>query len=337
MTSSPENAPLTSRARQLLGWQGLTLQVPADWNPGKFGGNRDKGELRVDDENGVRLELRWEKSANANVERSVENFLKTIEKDAKKRKSEIAALENLHFVSKHKRGKEQIQNFGWRGDAQSPASCGFGVAWHCPTCERVVFAHLLGQKGENPKNVEKIAANVFPTLECHGEGGWETWSAFELRAEIPVEFVLFKAQFLVNKVELEWIRPKPTGIYGLGRRAERLKIARFPVANVLLDGKTLEEWSEWNLGSKNKQLALEKGEETEFNGHQAWRARGGVKDLRIRASIWFFDFILRRKTPKGEVLAWQCPQSNRLFSFESEVSVVNSHVPDGVLESLECH
>ncbi|MBV9467716.1 MAG: hypothetical protein JOZ57_00555, partial [Abitibacteriaceae bacterium] len=43
----------------LLGWQGLTVTLPSDWNLKTFGGDATKGDLRVDDADGPRLELRW--------------------------------------------------------------------------------------------------------------------------------------------------------------------------------------------------------------------------------------------------------------------------------------
>lgn len=336
--TSSAPSPLFGRARRLLGWQGYTAQLPVEWNPGKFSGKRRDGDLRVDDEDGTRFELRWEETNKTpDVEKSVANFLKQLAKDAKKRGDEFRVDEKAHTVSKGRKRKEQVTSFGWIGAPGNPISCGYGAAWSCPVCKRVTFAHVLGHDNEKPEKIERLASEILTGMECHGEGGWDTWSAFDLQVEIPTEFELGRAQLLLNKIDIEWVRARPNGIYGWGRRPERLRVMRFPVANVLLDGKTLVEWSDWNVQHKNKQLALREADEAEFSGHEGLLYVGPVRDLKMRANVWIFDILMRRRTPQGEVRVWNCPQSNRLYVLESEVSPVNAHVPADVLDALACH
>lgn len=341
MSVSPASSPLPllfGKPRRSLGWQGFTTEIPEGWNPGKFSGNRSAGDLRVDDENGVRLELRWEVAKKTpDVEKSVNNFLTTLGKDAKKRKLSFEPVSDPKVVSRSKKRKNQVVNFGWIGDDKAQSPCGFGAAWHCSGCDRVTFAHVVGQVGDKPSKIERLASEILGPLECHGEGGWDMWCLYDLKIEVPTEFELGQAQLLLNKVEMEWVRPRPIGLYGWGRRAERLKLSRFPVASVLLADHSLEEWAEWNIRDKQKQLKLGAGEETRVNGHEGIIYRGGPKDPRSALGIWFFDKLLRRRTPPAEVRAWNCEVSNRIWSFEHEVSPVNVHVAVDVLDSLECH
>ncbi|PQV64254.1 hypothetical protein B1R32_106100 [Abditibacterium utsteinense] len=347
--------PLFGKPRRPLGWQGYTTEVPADWNPGKFSGTRERGDLRVDDENGVRFELRWENAAKTpDVEKSVANFLGTLEKDAKKSKTVFQVVEGTHVVSRSKKRKEQVTSFGWIGEAKGAASCGFGAAWHCPICGRVTFAHIVGQPNEKSAKIERLASEILGPLECHGEGGWDSWSLFDITIEIPTEFELGRAQILLNKIEMEWIRPRPSGLYGWGRRAERLKLWRFPAATALLADANLEDWTNWNLLQKHKQLnwkptfipktAANKDEnpqkikDTEkVNGHEALLYRGVLKDPRQQLPVWIFDKLLRRTTPKPQLWAWDCPVSNRIWALETETSVFNAHVAREVLDSVQCH
>lgn len=338
-SSPPTHVPTVfGKARNLLGWQGFRFHIPDEWNPGKFSGTRSKGDLRIDDPNGVRIELRWEKTSKTpDVQKSVENFLKQLGKNAKKNKAAFNVVSNPQVVSKNRKNKDQITNFGWTGEPDAPASCGYGAAWTCADCGRITFAHLLGHKNEKPEKVQKLANEIFSEMECHGEGGWETWSAFDFQIDIPVEFELKNAKILLNKLDLEWVRPRPIGFYGWGKRPERLRLQRFPVANVLLDGKTLETWSDWNIASKNKQLSLRDAEEQAVKNHEGLLYTGYPKDPKSRISVLFFDKILRRVTPAGEILVWNCADSNRIFVFEHEVSNVNAHVPNDVIDGLSCH
>ena len=337
---TPAAPPLWGRARHALGWQGVTLHVPVEWNPGKVFGDRARGDLRIDDPDGARLEIKWETSKTAvNVEKTVENFLSSLAKIAKREKRPFTALDGLHLVSKHKKGKNGVVSFGWTSDTTGAASSGYGVAWECQACKRVVVAHLLGQNHEAPRRVERVAGEILGSLDCDGHGGWDSWAAFELALEIPDEFPLARSQMLVSKLDWEWVRPRPVGMAGWGRQAERLRIQRFPVANVLLEGKTLSEWADHNIAFKNKSLTLRRADDetVPVNGHDALVYYGHARDPRNRLITLFFDLFLRRKTAPTRVLVWVCETSNRVFAFESEVGAANEHVPGDVLDSLACH
>ncbi len=371
MPVSPVSSPLPplfGKARRPLGWQGYSTEIPHDWNPGKFSGTRARGDLRVDDDLGVRFELRWEHAAKTpNVEKSVSIFLQTLQKDAKKRKAAFQIVSGTHVVSRSKKRKEQVVSFGWTGDAQAEASCGFGAAWYCPTCERVTFAHIVGQANEKITKIERLASEVIGPLECHGEGGWDNWSLLDLKIEIPTEFELSRAQILLNKIELEWTRPRPAGMRGIAKRAQRLKLWRFPAATALLADLSLEEWTQWNLLEKDKQTRWQRSDtgaensslprtsrgkipqkmkaqseiqdkkQYKVQGHEALSYSGRAKDPRQSFTHWFFDFILRRRSPKPQLRVWDCPVSNRIWALETETSIVNSHLTSEVLDSVQCH
>ncbi len=360
MSTSPVSSPLPplfGKARRPLGWQGYITEVPQNWNPGKFSGTRARGDLRVDDENGVRLELRWEDATKTpDVGKSVTNFLQTLQKDAKKRQSAFQNVAGTRIVSRSKKRKEQVTSFGWIGDAKAAASCGFGAAWYCSTCNRVTFAHIVGQPNEKSAKIERLASEILGPLECHGEGGWESWSLFDLKIEIPTEFELGRAQILLNKIEMEWVRPRPAGMPGWGKRAERFKLWRFPAATALLSDTNLERWTKWNLLEPHKQLhwtQVESNSESpdsdpsdsesfdfepvKVSGHEALWYRGDIKDPRQRLPSLVFDRLLRRSTPKPQLWVWNCPDSNRIWAVEAETSASNIHIAEEVLDSVQCH
>lgn len=330
--------PMFAKDRHLLGWQGFTATLPSNWNPAKFGGNHDKGDLRVDDEEGPRLEMRWELSPNEpNIQKSVDDFLKRLEKDAKKRKVAFELLPEVRLLGKNRKRKNQITNFAWSSDPKELASSGFGVAWHCPTCKRVLFAHVMGRKNEKPARMEKLAAEIMASMECHGEGGWETWSTFELKVEIPEEFSLSRAQLLLNQLQLEWTRPIPQGPRGWGKRPERIVVRRFPVANVVLANLSLEDWTAAKIIAEHKQLSFGKPEAITIRGHEALRYQGRTKDIKMRLLLMIFDKIRRKPTPPAQLRIWNCPDSNRLYLLETELSEQNAHVAGDVLDALQCH
>lgn len=339
VSASPAPLPvLFGRPTHVLGWQGFTAVLPENWNPAKFGGNRLAGDLRVDDEDGPRLELRWEESkGHVNIEKTVADFLKRLEKDAKKRNQPFTIIEDVRLVSRGRKHKEQITSFAWRGGDETLAGHGYGVAWSCPDCKRVTFGHLLGRAHEKPGKIENLATEIFGSLECHGRGGWETWSAFDLKLDVPETFALGRAQLLLNKIELEWIRAKAPGLKGLGQVAERIAVRRFPIANVVLERQSLEDWANHSVRFGHKTLSLGAPEPISVHGHAGMEMTGRPRDLRVWLGARFFDWLKRRQTPPVVVKVWHCPVSNRLWVLETQVSQANAHVAIDTLDSLDCH
>jgi hypothetical protein len=338
-TSVEPMSPMFDRERHLLGWQGFSATVPANWNPAKFSGHRETGELRIDDDEGPRLEMRWEHAEKEpNIPKSVEDFLKRLGKEAKKKKSSFEIQPNVNLIGKkHHRGRNSVTSFGWKSDPDQPAGCGFGAAWHCPTCNRVTFIQIMGRGPEKPGTVERLASEVLTSMKCHGDGGWETWAAFDLQLEIPEEFRLGRAKLLLNLLELEWLRAPAAGFKGLGVPPERIGVRRYPVANVLLAHMSLKEFVEAKIAADHKTLRLHNPKEAKVHGHEALIYQTSPRDPRIRIRRQILNKFLRRQGHKGQTLVWTCPESNKIYVVETELSAGNAHVAQDVLDSINCH
>jgi hypothetical protein len=330
---------LFARETQLLGWQGLTVTLPADWNPRAFSGDHAKGNLRVADDDGLRLEVLWEQPrGTADVQRSVTRFMEQLEKDAKKKQQKFQLVEEPRVVNAERKGKLQLTNFGWLGERGDPvANQGWGVAWECPDCGRITVAHVLGRGQEKRDKVQQLAAEVLTSLECHGSGGWETWSVFDLQLEIPEIFHLATAKLLISRLEFEWVKPRPSGLFGWTKRPERITLLRVPVANVVLENETLEEWAQRSVTRPHKRYCFGAPAATTVHGHPAVLQRGRLRNLRNFLWLWLLDRLLRRRTLPVEMRAWQCEESNKLYALGSDITSLNEHVTEDVLESLQCH
>jgi hypothetical protein len=331
--------PLFATATHLLGWQGLTLTIPEEWNLAAFQGDHKAGNLRVDDGDGPRLELRWEQPAGAvDIERSIEKFIDRLEKQAARRKESFKRVSNPHVLNLLHPGKEQVVNFGWSGEqAKGVATHGYGMAWLCRDCGRVVVAHLIGRGREKTDKTRRLAADVLGTLECHGQGGWETWSVFDLRVEIPEEFRLGRAKLMTGRLELGWERPIPGPPRGWFARPERLDVLRVAAANVVLEAEALPQWTQRMVARPDRRYSFGQATETSMHGHVAVLQQGVARDLRRRLGYWLLDILLRRRTPPAALRAWQCEESNKIYAVNCELSTKNAHVCSDVLDSLECH
>lgn len=332
--------PLFATETHLLGWQGITATLPANWNLASFGGGAAAGNLRADDEDGPRLELRWERpKATPDLEQSIARFVETLARQAKKQKQPFTPAARPRLVSKSRRGKNQVVNFGWTGDREAIAGHGWGVSWHCAECGRVVVAHIIGRGSERPDRAQRLAGEILASLECHGSGGWQTWSVFGLRVEVPEEFGLARARLLTGRLELEWLRPRAGGLLAWTKRDERLALTRLSLADTLLQNETLEEWARRAAAGSDKRAVFGAWREDVVNGQPAVCARGVPRDLRRRLGAWLLDRALALRgwprLPPPELRVWHSVSNNKIFTLRTELSPANAHVVSDVLDSLE--
>lgn len=330
---------LFARDTHLLGWQGLTITLPVDWNPRAFSGDAARGNLRVADDENLRLEILWEQPrGTADVAKSVQAFLTTLEKSARKKQHKFQPVEEPRLVNADKKGKLQLTNFGWLGERGDPAANqGWGVAWECPECKRVVVAHVLGRGHEKRDRVQQLAAEILSSLECHASGGWQTWSVFDLQVEIPEIFQLATAKLLISRLEFDWVKPRPGGLFGWMKREERISLIRIPVANVVLENESLADWSRRAIAAASKRYSFGKSATTEVRDHEAIAYPGRLRNLRNRVHQWCLDRLLRRGTPLTDLSVWQCEESNKLYALTVDLNPANKHVKEDLLESLQCH
>jgi len=342
MTTSPPDKPrkdtrlpsLFALETQLFGWQGLTATLPADWNLARY--DMVKGELRIADEEMPRLELRWEIPKTAvDLEKSVEKFLDTVGRQARKKKEKFEIEDGAKIVAKTRKRKAQLVNFAWTGERANLIGQGCGVAWQCGECGRIVVAHIMGRGTENRESLQKLAGEILTTLECHGSGGWQTWSVFGLRVEVPEEFQLSHSKLMAGRLELVWKRPKKPGALNFAARDETLSLARISLADVLLQNETLSQWTGRTLWRADKQWFFMDFEETKIGEHDAVRSEGLLRDVRLRLRSAVADWVRRRRSPRAELQVWHSLADNKIYALTSDLLPANAHVATEVLDSLE--
>lgn len=346
-SKSPARLPeLFGHPTQLLGWQGITLTVPQEWNPASFGGDFFKGNLRLtDDDVGMRLEFAWEQpKSTPDVARSVNLLLQNIAREAKKKKHDFEIVENAKVLSRTRRehaDKEQITSFGWIGDKGQPVAHGWGAAWNCPVSNRVVVAHILGRGTQSPDKTRRLAAELLNTCISHGAGGWQTWSIFDLQLEVPDEFHLIGAKLQTGRLEFDWERVRPTThslvppLRDWGRRLERIGLRRISAANVVLENETLEDWSRRVAAAMFKLYRLSAPQLTRVLGTEGYALKGALRDWRRDIRHKLFDKILRRRNPAPHATVWQNDEANKIFVLLCDLQSENAHVAAEVLDSIQ--
>jgi len=269
------------------------------------------------------------------LEHSVSRFVDTLARQAKKQKQPFTPVAKAHLVSKSRRGKHQVVNFGWTGDREAVAGHGWGVSWHCAGCGRVMVAHLIGRGRERPEKMQRLAGEILASLECHGSGGWQTWSVFGLRVEIPEEFELARSKLMAGRLELSWKRARKPGMRFMLARDETIGLTRVSLADVLLQNETLAQWATRTLWRADKQWIFMRFEDTKIGGHDAVQSEGDLRDMRLRLRSALFDFVRRRRAPRAEMRVWHSAADNKIYALTSDLLPANAHVATEVLDSLE--
>ena len=208
------------------------------------------------------------------------------------------------FLSKRKVGKDDMRAFTWQGK-----QAGYGVAWYCKACSRVVIAQVLGRPDE--KHLEDRAVQVLATLDDHPKGDWTTWALYDLHTEVPNDFEQAGVSLRAGLTELTFKRD-----------TEKIVVARWGMAQVALGGKSLDVWARkqfvkpWQSFHPHSDKAI-------FRSHDALTV-SGQSSQPFGLAIRLGRHVARKVYP-DQLIAhlWHCEPTNRIYVVYGIVDVVN--------------
>lgn len=326
--------------RTLIGWQGVRFTLPAEWNITGFSMERDNGYLKVDSPGTMFVQIKWS-SPNVrkpitlgdwivrlwrlfrpappgeekipDIRQMLESFLKQTEKQARKEKKPFESKIKPETVEAN--GERIAHHFTWSGQGQ-----GQGKIWYCKTCRRVVIAQVVGQKKDN---LADIASEMFGSLCDHPQQGWATWALYDMVAGVPEDFSLKSQKLMSGYLKLEF-----------ERRAERIVIERWGLANVVRKRFSLEEWLDTTYPTRStrseKQSAI-------VQEHAGWIAHGRVRSpLDWIRAMRDALFSLRPATCYS-VCVWECEETNKIYGIQVWRNVRTKGLLEEVMARCECH
>jgi hypothetical protein len=316
-----------------LGWQGIELTVPEEWNLGGIGGGQEEGYLRIQDAEMARVELKWATSTGfVDIDAAVDGYLKKIRQDQKQSK-DMEIDTDASVVSKRKMRKKVLRGFSWRSDMH-----GLGAAWYCADCKRTFIAQVLTKPEEDgPALAERVLAGI----KDHPTGGWLRWATYNFDAQVPEDFSLTARKLMAGHIQLTFKRD----VAARTARSimlqnlvvpEELTLARWGMAGTMLKNKTLQQWAADEMGTRLKRIKPEL-EPTETNGHEAVHVSATNLSLQgpLFRTIARFAEVPYADRIRG--LIWHCPKSNSVHLVQMLIDYTNEQLLSEIASRFECH
>jgi len=314
-----------------IGWQGLELQVPEDWNFSVESGSQQQGFMRLASSLSS-FELKWEKmgkkkkfSLESVVDKLIEKLQKTDKKVKllKKGSEEVFGHHALyfHFESEYK---------------------GYGVAWYCDKGEKVLLGLFTFKPVEHEKS-RLIFERCLDSLKCHTQDDWNTWTLFGFSFKAPSKFDLKERKFLVGHTTMVLYKEEPHPFC-----VEKIEVVfqYWSPANVKFEDtyNDPKKWFEQFYEKELKKRYKGKIEKGRFQGFVIEDHAAKNLASTIRRGLWNQTII------KNNTYLWYCPNTNRIYALTlskglSKVRILPSKKYEAlptktfnkILASISCH
>lgn len=308
-----------TQGQQFVGWMGVTLTVPENWDLVQAKGNRFDGYLRFEEDGVPRCEVHWTLVSAGRVvlDEQVDRYIQSLEQLLRKQGKPLKVHRDIHLVGR-RQVKRNVRTFAWEA-----GQVGYGMMWFCDDCRRALAAQVVGYEHEP---VKEWARQIFLSLSDHADGDWERWSLYGLMFDAPVGWQLATTELMPGKVRLVFQQGDYT-----------LTVGRYGPASVLLKGKALEEFAVQALTKETVDRFTISYRVDTFKGHAAMELVGKDK----RSTNPFHVFVRRLRTgfpfPNFRGWLWHCEASNRLYLITGAIAPEHEGVWERFAQSVQCH
>jgi hypothetical protein len=276
-----------------FGWHGIGIEIPAEWNPGKIGGDAKSGSVRLDDATAIRMELEWREARGDDrvgliVDRYVEGLAKNAQKEGRKlsveRGAECPGLSLPHMRA--------LEYFEWESESQVQT-----LACYSEASDRLLFLRIMGAPDES---LEGLAPRILNSLTDTAPDQPRAWSLFDLAVTSPADYALESYELKSGHIQLSF-----------EKGASSLRFDRLSLAGMLLRDRSLDDWYRDFFRKDIKHVDLET-QEADISGHPGLVLSGFPKG-RWRALLMPLPFWRVRPRRRLEGRAWACAEANKIY------------------------
>jgi len=303
-----------------FGWQGLTVEIPEDWEMGGLSGDYKSGYLRLDDGDIPRLELKWSKAKRKkpDLQKVLDEYFKLVRKDFKKKGPSLNIKRNINLIKEESFSENRTASFfSWKSNVRAN-----GAIWHCHECKRIVVVQVIGHLKEN---IRDNTLRILKSISDHPAGYTNLWSAYQLNVEIPRRYRLDKQKLMSGYLLLSFVDGSRT-----------IAVERYGPADVLLKEDDLEDWfrktyskAVRGYGFSIEKTSTESDETIELDG-----SRTRTIDKVPMSPVLLADKVMRRTSFAAQV--WRCHKSNRIFSVRVVLKGDAAKVAKEAADSIQC-
>ncbi|MCA1596445.1 MAG: hypothetical protein LC772_08490 [Chloroflexi bacterium] len=315
---APADNRRQARPPSIVGWNGIYLEVPRDWELKQVAGDMAQGHLRIDGPEGHHIRVKWRKQKKSvDVRKVLDRYLETVKKGSRKSGSVFESNADLKLKIFNEGAKRKPVFFSWRSTEQA-----IGLIWHCGICDRITIAQI---DGPLKKNLTLLANQVLGSLDDHDSDGVNTWGLYGLAAEIPADFYLLRNKLLSGYIHLEF-----------GRRASTIDLDRWGLAEVVLRKDSLEQWVRKQYGKtlRGYRISIE---DAEIRGHRGLAVSGELSSIRERVKAAAMQAARLNPVTSLTQFVWQCEETNRICSVLVQHARVEDDLAREIAASYVCH
>ncbi|MDA0747566.1 MAG: hypothetical protein O2954_13680 [bacterium] len=280
-----------------LGWHGISLNIPADWNPGKIVGDEKAGEMRLDAPTTIRLELEWKEArGEERVGLIVDRYVESLAKNAQKEKKALEVERTPANEWLNLPDMRSVEYFTWKTDSQVHT-----LACYSPSSDRLIFLRVMEGLEED---LSTLLPTIFNSLSDTPPDQPRTWALYDLECLAPPDYNLENYQLKSGHIRL---------VFEKGRN--RLQVDRLSLAKTLLKNQSIEDWY-LDFFRKDLRSFNTSTQENAMEPHPGLTIQGKPKS-RWRALLMPLPFWNVRPRMYLDGHAWACPDSNKIYSVQS--------------------
>lgn len=204
----------------VFAWNDFIVHHPDSWAPVVISGNARKGYVRLSEADGASIQVRWEGGRRADHERILSQYLRLLERDARRRKVEFRSEMRADAVPPTYRYEGLMK--------------GHGIVIDDTARKRTILAELTSEPGvRRPRSLQ----NLVEVVEVASETDWARWAMFGLDLSLPRAFRPVRRRLLAGRTVFEF-----------RSRTAKLIAERWAFAEELIRSKGLASWASAVVG-----------------------------------------------------------------------------------------
>jgi hypothetical protein len=305
----------------ILGWSGITVETPADWELSGLSSDDKSGYLRLDDPQMPRLELKWSQSnqKKPDLQRILDDYFKLVRKNYKRKDTNLHIQRNVNLIKDEQFFEErEVVFFSWKGEYRAS-----GVIFHCHTCKRVTIVQVMGHIKEN---IREKTVRILQSIQDHSAGQTTLWSAYQLSAEVPRRYRLDKHKLLSGYL-----------LFSFVDGSRKVSIERYGLADVTLKEHDLESWfrAKYAKAVRGYGFSIESSRDEIDERLTLIGEQTRIVDHIPFAPALVIDKVMRRKTFAASL--WHCHESNRIYVVQAIAKRDAAKTATDIAASIPCH